>query len=348
MKKRIFLFLGILLILVAFLISFYTFFRVIMLFIGIGLIILSFTMNKNKKYIFLIILTISLFVGSYWIDYFLFSKFNHIPIYVYKIESSKKVKVYNSFFYRIYSCDKNLILDSNKTKPYVCGKNDLEEHDINAFIPEVISSFKDYNQKFIKLNGKISKISGVDTLELSTYKEAEDSLNGYVEFNTDYTVRIKVDNFDLASLRIYDNITVIGSVYNLEKVEETYIVTLADPLIIPSNIYNDYTFDVVESDSNELVSFVDKTNDYILGLSNIFVHFDQDNVYELSYLITDSRITVKDLIKDVEYSELKDDEETVKAKKYELEKFNILTCEKNDKVIFANKKSKLNIDMCEK
>ena len=87
-------------------------------------------------------------------------------------------------------------------------------------------------------------------------------------------------------------------------------------------------------------------NYYKIGIDNIYVHYDQDNVYELSYLITDSRITLEDLIADIEYNELKNKEEEIVAQKYSLEKFNLLKCVNNDKVVFANKKVKLNIDYC--
>ena len=344
MKKKVLFIIGLLLIISAFLLYKYSIYRFIILMLGIGLIVYQCVFNKINK-IVVIIITILLLMGTFGIDYILTNSFYRIPIYALRIKSSNKMAVYNSVFYRVYNCDKKLIIDKGYKKAYVCSDNILDEHDINSFLNEAIKSYQEYHNKFIKLNGKVSKISGLDVIELSAYKQAEDSLNGYVVFNTDYTVRVITD-YDISKLKIYDNITVIGLVSSLEQQKDTYVINLMDTMIIPSDIYNNYSIEVVENDSKELVNFVDKTNYYILGLDNIYIHYDKNNVYELSYLITDSRITFEDLVKDKEYSELKNKDEEVVAQKYQLDKFNIMKCLDNDKVIIANKKSKLNIDLC--
>ena len=344
MKKKVLFIIGLLLIISAFLLYKYSIYRFIILMLGIGLIVYQCVFNKINK-IVVIIITILLLMGTFGIDYILTNYFHRIPIYALRIKSSNKMAVYNSVFYRVYNCDKKLIIDKGYKKAYVCSDNILDEHDINSFLNEAIKSYQEYHNKFIKLNGKVSKISGLDVIELSAYKQAEDSLNGYVVFNTDYTVRVITD-YDISKLKIYDNITVIGLVSSLEQQKDTYVINLMDTMIIPSDIYNNYSIEVVENDSKELVNFVDKTNYYILGLDNIYIHYDKNNVYELSYLITDSRITFEDLVKDKEYSELKNKDEEVVAQKYQLDKFNIMKCLDNDKVIIANKKSKLNIDLC--
>lgn len=344
MKKRLLFILGILLIFLAFVLYKYSIYRFILMLLGIGIIMYQCIINKVHKAI-IIIVTILLLLVTFGIDFVLSNHFNRIPIYALKIKSSDNMSVYNSAFYRVYDCNSKLITDKGYKKAYACNESDLEEHDINSFLNESIKSYQEYHNRFIKLNGKISKLSGVDVIELSSYKQGEDLLNGYVVFNTDYTVRLTTD-YDITKLKIFDNITVIGLVSSIEQQNESYLITLIDTVIIPSDIYESYTIEVVENDSKELSDFVEKMNYYKLGLDNIYVHYDQDNIYELSYLITDSRITIDDLIADIEYTELNNKDDEVIAQKYTLDKYSILKCKNVDKVIFANKKAKLTIDYC--
>ena len=45
---------------------------------------------------------------------------------------------------------------------------------------------------------------------------------------------------------------------------------------------------------------MEKENIYLWGLSNIFIHYTNNHIYELSYLITDHRLSIADLIKNAE------------------------------------------------
>ena len=73
------------------------------------------------------------------------------------------------------------------------------------------SVYPEYKNKFVRVHGKISKISGNESIELASYTSSEESLNGYVNFNLDYTLNVK-SNEILSSYRIYDYIDVIGRV----------------------------------------------------------------------------------------------------------------------------------------
>ena len=86
-------------------------------------------------------------------------------------------------------------------------------------------------------------------------------------------------------------------------------------------------------------------NYYLYGISALNIKYANDAIYELSYLITDSRITLDDIVGDTSATNLYNEEETLIAKSYELEKFNVLVCE-NDKKIIANKNFELNINLC--
>ena len=346
MKKRsiILIVLGVILLIIPFCFNNYSIIRLILLALGIFLITLSLVFFK-KRNIFLIILTpIILICLSYAIDTFLFYQFNRIPLFVYEIESSSKMRTYNSFFYRIFDCNGKLSLDYGYTGDYVCEEDDLDTIDINTFLADPTKSYEEYHNKFVKLSGKISKISGAEAIELSSYTIGDNTLNGYVNFNTNYVVRVNVAE-SLSAYRIYDYITVIGRVASKTEENGTTVISLEDTMLIPSDIYDTYSYELVNSSTAELTSLVSEQNYYLYGISALNVKYANDAIYELSYLITDSRITLDDIISEASATNLYDEEEVLQAKLYELDKFNVLVCE-NDKKIIGNKDFDLTIDLC--
>ena len=345
MQKIWLLIIGIILIILSFSLDFLGIFRLIILIIGILLIDMQITKNYPKSKILLLFLPIFLLIVAFGLDILLVANFNKVPVFSYEIKSSEKVSTYNSFFYRAFSCNHKIIMDYGYQKNYVCDNNDLETHDVNAFLGETIASFHEYQHKFVKLQGKISKISGVNILELSPYKEdAKNTLNGYVEFNTEYVVRINTES-DLSQFRIYDEVTVIGLVSKLTKDSAT-IIDLNNTVIIPSDIYDNYSLEIIENDSKEITNYVEKKNVFLLGLNDIYVHYDENHIYELKYLITDERIKVNDLIKDTNPEEIKDEEENIIGNYYKFSKFNIISCQ-NNKTILINKNLNINKDYCQ-
>ena len=347
MKKRsiILIILGAILLIIPFCLSNYSILRLIILALGIFLITLSLVFVK-KRNIFLIIITpLILICLSYAVDTFMFYQFKRIPLFVYEIKSSDSMSTYNSFFYRIFDCNGSLTLDYGYLSDYVCAEGDLDEVDINTFLSEPIKTYDEYKNKFVKLSGKISKISGEESIELSSFTTTDGSLNGYVNFNTNYVVRVNV-NESLSNYRIYDNITVIGRVANLTEEGNVTVINLLDTMLIPSNIYDNYSYEIVNSNNEELVSLASAQNYYLYGISSLTVKYTNNDIYELSYLITDSRFTLDTIIGDTSATNMYDDEETLQAKFYELEKFNVMVCE-NDKKIIANKSFDLTIDLCD-
>ena len=274
----------------------------------------------------------------------MFYKFNRIPLFVYEIKSSDSMRTYNSFFYRIFDCNGELSLDYEYNKNYICDEDDLDTIDINTFLADPNNGYEKYHDKFVKLNGKISKITGAEAIELSSYTMSNNSLNDYVNFNINYVVRIHVAE-SLSDYRIYDNITVIGRVNSLSEENGIMVINLEDALLIPSDIYDTYSYEIVNSSNTELTNLVSEQNYYLYGISTLNVKYANDAIYELSYLITDSRITLDDIIGNTSATNLYDEEEVLQAKLYELEKFNVLVCE-NDKKIIGNKDFELNINLC--
>lgn len=339
MNKKVILFLiiGLLFIIIPYILNTYNIIKLISILVGIILITISLIFYENKNIYIILITPIILIILTYTLDIFLYTKFNQIPIYIYEIKSNAKVSTYNSLFYRIYNCDNKLILDYNYEKKYSCNSDALDEIDINTFLINPINSYKEYKNKFIKITGKISKISGRDTLELNAYNIVDGALNGYVDFNKDYKVVINL-NEDLSNYRIYDYVTVIGRVDNYKD----GTITLKDAYTIANKMYDEYTYEIINSDSKELINIVD--NYYFYGIKAININYKND-IYELSYLINDDKIDIDKIIENSNAIIYSDEEKVKIATGYELEKFNALVCETN-KIIFTNKSYKIDADLC--
>lgn len=344
MRRKILFIIGILLVIVAFLLSAYSAFRLVSLALGLFLIVLQIVLNNPRNIFLIISLPIVLGLACYGVDCLLFAKADRMPIFVYKVKSSDKVSVYNSFAYRIYDCDGKQELDYGYEMHYVCGNDDLEVIDVNEFLAQTLENYKEYRNKFVKIEGKISKIIGLDTIEMNAYTKADDELNGYVSFDSAYTISALL-NSDLTSYRIYDEVTIIGLVDTLEEEKGNYVVNLVDAIVIPNHVYDEYTYEIEANNSDEFVNLVEAQKMYLFGLKNIYVRYDEDLVYELSYLITDKRITLDNIIKDVLGDDILNEEEVVVGKWYALDKFNVVICD-NEEVIFSNKNYRINSNIC--
>ena len=281
---------------------------------------------------------------TYGIDTLLISKASRIPIYAYGIKSGNHIKTYNSFFYRMYDCNGNLTLDYGYKKNFVCDPNLLTPIDINDLLNEPTDSFQDYHHRFVRVHGKISKISGVESLELALYTKTNNSLNGFVSFNLNYKILVNTKE-ELSKYRIYDFIDVVGRVDSLTTKDGVTTITLQDTVLIPSNIYDEYSFEVVNNENAVLTNLVKEKDYYYYGISSLNIKYEMDNIYELAYLLTDNRLTWNDLITNNTYEVLKNNEDEELAKKYSFEKYNLLDCA-NGKKIVANKNLSIDQETC--
>lgn len=339
MKKRIIalIILGVLCIIIPFIFNTYSIFRIISLLLGITFITFGCAIASKHSIFLSILIPVLLIVATYGIDLFLFYNFNHLPIYIYEIKSNSKVSTYNSLFYRIYNCQNQLTLDYGYKNSYTCGADDLDTININDFLEDPHKSYKEYHNKFVKITGKISSISGIEYLTLSKYTKESEYLNGYVSFKENYAIKV-LTNENLSNYRIYDYITVIGKV---TKIKDN-IITLSDTILIPSTLYDNYTYEVKEKSSENLIEVRDY---YFYGISSFNVIYDEENIYELSYLLTDSRFDWNTLINNSPSEIIKDEEDNEIAKKYILDKYNLLECMDGSKII-AGKAKKLNANTC--
>lgn len=343
MKKRliVLLGLGLTLMIVPFLINIYSIFRIISLLLGIILITVSLCLKKKRNIFYIILVPLIMLVFSYGIDTLLFYTLKRVPVFSYAIKSSDKMRTYNSFFYRVFDCNGNLTLDYGYTKNYVCSNDCLDAININSFMQDAEESFKKYHHKFVHIYGKISKITGNENIELASFTQGDDTLNGYVNFNLNNILIVNTDE-NLSKYRIYDYVDVYGKVTSINDGK----ITLTNTKLVASNIYDTYSFEIIASDDNKLTNLVKEKDYYYYGLNTINVKYDGNNIYELSYLLTDDRFKLDDLIKDKEYEIFKNEEDVEVAKKYKLEKFDLLECS-NGKKIVANSKSKANQSICD-
>lgn len=343
MKKRliVLLGLGLTLMIVPFLINIYSIFRIISLVLGIILITVSLCLKKKRNIFYIILVPLIMLVFSYGIDTLLFYTLKRVPVFSYAIKSSDKMRTYNSFFYRVFDCNGNLTLDYGYTKNYVCSNDCLDAININSFMQDAEESFKKYHHKFVHIYGKISKITGNENIELASFTQGDDTLNGYVNFNLNNILIVNTEE-NLSKYRIYDYVDVYGKVTSINDGK----ITLTNTKLVASDIYDTYSFEIIASDDNKLTNLVKEKDYYYYGLNTINVKYDGDNIYELSYLLTDDRFKFDDLIKGKEYEVFKNEEDVEIAKKYKLEKFDLLECS-NGKKIVANSKSKANQSICD-
>ena len=343
MKKRHITILGtgISLCILSSLINIYSIFRIICLILGIGLIITSLCLKRKRNIFYMVLISLILLTFFYGMDTLLFFTLNRVPVFSYEIKSSSKMRTFNSFFYRVFDCDGDMVLDYGYKKNYVCSTSLIESININSFLQDAETSFKKYHGKFVHIYGKISKITGNENIELASFTGSNNSLNGYVNFNLDNIVVVNVSD-DLSKYRIYDYIDVFGLVD--KKIDGKIILT--DTLLVASNIYDDYSFEIILNNEKKLTNLVKEKDYYYLGITSVNIKYDQDNIYELSYLLLDDRIDFDDLTWNREYTTFIDEDEVVVAKKYSLDKFDIIKCS-NEKIIVANTKVNVNDDVCE-
>lgn len=347
-KRRIlFIVIGILFALIPYFINVYSVYRLLMVLFGLILLEIGLIIDKYDKPWRIVLLPIIFLIISFSLDFGVSHIFKTIPIFSQRHISSENVIVYNSLFYREYSCNKEIKIDDFYQQEYSCNKKDLNTIDSTSFLNNVLENYVEHKNKFVKINGKISKLNGTYNLEMQGYTLTDESINGYVLFSNNITLEVNFNEIkDLTKYKVYDNITVIGRIDELIKRGDTYTVRMYDSIIIDSDLYKNYEFSVVEEkkcehDKKEY-TVTEEGKYYTSCLNNIYVKYDEENVYELSYVLLDKKITINNLIeKSIET--LEEDGNIL----YDLETFKILSCKDSDEYILGNKKLKIDSPYCE-
>lgn len=304
----------------------------------LGLIVLMVGLCLNSKGLFykIPLYLLGLVVITLGLDFLNYKLFKASPIVAYRVKSSDKVSTYNSLFYRIFDCDGKYSIDDYDGN-YQCSTDAVEVIPINKFLENPSQSYKEYKNKFVKLEGKIGSITGASSLTLNAYTEAEEVKNGYVTFDLEKAVQVDELEINPADYFNYDFVDVIGRVSSYDD-GDTQIIYLDDAIVVDNHIYDNYELIVNNINTND----VTKAGDiYYVGINSIFYKYREDILYELDYLLSDKRESIDNLIKDAEEEIVNDDD-----KLYELKDYKIILC-KNKKTLFVNQRINNYDKICE-
>ncbi len=294
-----------------------------------------------------------LFLVSIVVDGIIVTVFKRIPAYTYNVVSSEKVNIYYSPGLRIWQCDKNkynnLLVDQFYNNGYMCSANDISTIESNSFLNSVIENFSDYHNKYVKINGKISKKNSQKSIEMRPYIESEVKVNGYVEFSNSVVLKIFFEKNEsiLDEYDVYDDITVLGLIKNMEGSSGNYIVYMDNAKIIGATELDTFSISVTTekkcSDKKKLITN-DKVDLYSYCLSEIFVS-SNDTTSELVDMFSSNKITVQDLYRDSE----KTDNDENGNRIYRMDKYSVLVCNQSTSgdVIIGKKNMRFNDVSCE-
>ena len=333
MKKRnVLVIIAIILMILPYFINYYTFLRILSYFVG--LLLFGIILFKSKKNVIVnIIVILTIFISSYFIDY-VFCHKERIPFMAQEVISSDKVTSYYSLLYQVNICNKKWNLDKFYKKGFTCKKGMLDKISINDFL----STYESNKNSYLKISGKISQIVGEKYIEVAPYENGVISQNGEVIFKQDIILRLPLTelDIDIKKFKIYDEIEFIGRVIDKTKEEEKNIYLFDDVIIYQSDLYNDYEL-IVEKDNNceldktEYVKINDLTY-YVSCLKNIDVKFNEENIYDLDYVLLDEKITLDNLLK----RSITQNKDSFNNTLYELKEFKILVCNNNEIVLGKN------------
>lgn len=326
--------------LIAFILPKYNLVRLSLMIIAIILFTIVFS-KENKKpqasFMKKIILFCSFFLILVIIDAINVVTFKKIPIFSYNITNTKQTRVYNALGYRVWQCNKedykNLKVDPFYQKGYSCDSVDIEEMDSNSFLNSVIENYDLYKNSYLKINGKISKKNGQNYLEMQPYETNEITVNGYVTFADNITLKILFNNNDdaLDKYDVYDDITVVGIIKNMETQDNHYIIYMYDAKVV-SNITEE-TYEVSltkdsECQEQSLLYQSDNYNIYTYCTKEVFVTSNSKK-YELPMALSSNKISLDYLLDN--YTSKDDDLEGNTL--YKFTNYNVVKCGSKDLII---------------
>lgn len=272
----------------------------------IAILLLSLNIGiKNKfKIVSTIFFMLIFFCISIVADGIIVYTFKRIPIFSYNIISTENSKVYHSIGMRVWQCNKNdysnLIVDPFYKNGYMCNAEDITALDSNSFLNSVVENYSDYRNKYIKIRGKISKKSGQNLIEMKPYMQTNNSINGYVEFADNITLRIifntpepLLDDYD-----VYDEITIVGIIKNLENNSNQYVIYMYDSKVVSTINLNEYSLAITSSQKCTTEPILIHSNDnndiYTYCIEDAIVSYP-DNKYELPQALSSNKISIEEI-----------------------------------------------------
>ncbi|MGN1371070.1 MAG: hypothetical protein ACI4XM_02160 [Candidatus Coprovivens sp.] len=312
---------------------------IIMLSMNIGI--------KNKfKITSTIFFIITFFCISIITDGIIVYTFKRLPVFSYNIINTENSRVYHSIGMRVWQCDKNnydnLIVDPFYKNGYMCNALDITAIESNSFLNSVVENHSEYHNKYIKIRGKISKKSGQNLIEMRPYTETNNSINGYVEFADNITLRIIFNNSEpeLDNYDIYDEITVVGLIKNIENNNSKYIIYMYDSKVVSTINLNEYAITITSSKKCQndpvLISSNDNNDIYTYCIDDAIVSYP-DNKYELPQALSSNKITIEDIYSNSNKEEKNPENNSII---YRFDDYSVLVCDNSlsKDIYIANKK----------
>lgn len=320
--------------------------------IAVLLIAHIFKRKEKIKYIpFLLVIYILITMAIDSITVIIFTK---VPIYSYNIVDSNEVRVYNAIGLRVWQCNKNydddLKVDLFYNNGYMCDASDIDNIDSNSFLNSVVENYSEYKNKYVKVTGKINKKNGQNYIEMQPYETNSITVNGYVTFADNITLKIvfKDNTQELDYYDVYDEITVVGIIKNIEAVENRHAVYMYDTLIVSNKNLNEFTITATTEeicDENMLIHTNDKNNLYLSCISEMVVSYPDGSKYEIATALSANKVQVNDLYKNSISSKKSELDATIL---YEMETYNVIVCDnkKSKDIIIGNKSLSINDSVC--
>ncbi len=301
--------------------------------IAIFLLSLNIGLKNKFKVTGTIFFMLIFFCISIVVDGIIVYTFKRVPIFSYNIISTENSRVYHSIGMRVWQCDKNnyknLIVDPFYKNGYMCSAEDITAIDSNSFLNSVVENHDEYHNKYIKIRGKISKKSGQNLIEMKPYTSTNNSINGYVDFADNITLRIifnesepLLDNYD-----VYDEITVVGIIKNIENNSSQYTIYMYDSKVVSTINLNEYAITITSSKKCLTEPILIHSNDindiYTYCIEDAIISYP-DNKYELPQALSSNKISIEDIYSNSTEEEKHPENGSVI---YHLDDYSVLVCD---------------------
>lgn len=319
----------------------------------IAIIVFAINLKRNTKFTKskTIIISLIILFASIIIDGVIVYTFKRIPVFTYNIIKKDNNIVYNSLGLRVWQCNEddydNLTVVPFYKKGYMCNAKEIETVDINTFLNSVVQNHDEYKNNYVKIKGKISKKSGINSIEMRPYTKTENQVNGYVEFSDNITLKIlfKDNSINLDSYDVYDEITIVGIVKNMESNQGNHTIYMSDAILVSSINFEEYSLTVTKEKKCSKEAVAMYSNDEIAlhkyCLKEVLVTFP-DGQYELSSTISSNKITIDSLFKDP----VKQETDANGSELYKFEDYSILVCANKKDIYIGHTKLKFTDIKC--
>lgn len=331
--KWILIFIGIFLLLVSMVINYVTYLRIFLNIIGVIILVIATVIQSEIKPKFVLLYFFLYLVIAILLDTVVVINFNRLPVYSYNIITSNESRVLNALGYRVWDCKgKALKVDRFYKLGYYCDASEMEAVEANAFLSEVVENFDEYKNEYFKISGKISSKDGSSYIEMQPYKSNEITINGYVNFSDNITLRALFNSTDedIVNYEIYDSITIIGKVWHKKEENNKYVIYMEDTKIVNNETKDSYQIIASENPTcnNEKILLYSGAdyNLYSKCLNNIIIKYDEKNIYELSSLLSSGKIKITSILEKAKEEKMQESDGT---KLYIYDDFRILKCNEN-------------------